>query len=146
MSLVFKKIILTKGVYCSFCQLALLNISLSVETASVQKFSMQVAFFSSLIANMVTILINFQQKFTLVRSFQHFAIKFLNQHVLISLKRFLARLKSASRSSLSWRGKCEVFLLELLSAIAQSKLARKNDATDFARSSLHTRAKMTSYV
>ena len=36
------------------------------------------------------------------------------------------------------------FLLELLSAIAQSKLARKNDVTDFARL-LHrpTRAKMT---
>ena len=36
-------------------------------------------FFSSLIANMVTILINFQQKFALVGSVQHFAIKFLNQ-------------------------------------------------------------------
>ena len=35
--------------------------------------------FSSLTANMATILINFQQKFALVRSFQHFAIKFLNQ-------------------------------------------------------------------
>ena len=54
---------------------------------------------SSLIANMATILINFQQKFALVRSFQHFAIKFLNQ------KRFLARLKSVSKSSLGWRGK-----------------------------------------
>ena len=43
--------------------------------------------FSSLIANMATILIHFQQKFTLVRSFQHFAIKFLNH------KRFLARFK-----------------------------------------------------
>ena len=40
---------------------------------------MQYAFFSSLIANMATILINFQQKFALVKSFQHFAIKFLNQ-------------------------------------------------------------------
>ena len=28
---------------------------------------------------MVTILINFQQKIALIRSFQHFAIKFLNQ-------------------------------------------------------------------
>ena len=35
--------------------------------------------FSSLIANMETILINFQQKFALVKSFQHFSIKFLNQ-------------------------------------------------------------------
>ena len=50
---------------------------------------------SSLIANLAKILINFQQKFVLVRSFQHFAIKFLNQ------KRFLAYLKSASKSSLS---------------------------------------------
>ena len=40
---------------------------------------MQIAFFSSLIANMVTILINFQQKFALIRSSQPFAIKFLNQ-------------------------------------------------------------------
>ena len=36
-------------------------------------------FFSSLIANMTTILINFQQNFALVGSFQHFTIKFLNQ-------------------------------------------------------------------
>ena len=35
--------------------------------------------FSSLIANIATILINFQQKFALVRSFLHFAIEFLNQ-------------------------------------------------------------------
>ena len=51
--------------------------------------------FCSVIANMETILSNFQQKFALVRSFQHFAIKFLNQ------KRFLAYLKSASKSLLS---------------------------------------------
>ena len=36
-------------------------------------------FFCSLIANMATILIIFQQNFALVRSFQPFAIKFLNQ-------------------------------------------------------------------
>ena len=53
-------------------------------------------FFSSLIAHMATILINFQQKFALVRSFQ-----------------------------------------ELLSAIARSNLARKNDVTDFARLYIH---------
>ena len=35
--------------------------------------------FNSLIANMVTILINFHQKLALVRSFQHLAIKFLSQ-------------------------------------------------------------------
>ena len=89
-------------------------------------FSMQFAFFSSLIANMATIWINFQQKSALVRNFQHFAVKFLNQ------KRFLARLKSAlilfKLARKMWR-----FLLELLSAIARSYLARKNDVTDFAR-------------
>ena len=77
MSLVFLKIVLVKGVYYYFCQLALLNISLSVETANGSQCNS--LFFSCLIANMATILINFQQKFALVRSFQHFAIKFLNQ-------------------------------------------------------------------
>ena len=43
--------------------------------------------FSSPIANMAMILINFQQKLALVRTFQHFAIKFLNQ------KKFLEKLK-----------------------------------------------------
>ena len=60
-------------------------------------------FLSSLIAIRATILIHFQQKFALVRSFQRFAIEFRNQ------KRFLTRLKNASKSSLSWRGKCVVF-------------------------------------
>ena len=101
---------------------------------------MQFACFSSLIANMATILINFQRKFALVRSFQHFAIKFLNH------KKFLARSKGASRSFLSWQKKCDVVLLQLLSAIARNNLARKNNVTDFARLYVHTRAKMTSYV
>ena len=60
-------------------------------------------FLSSLIANMATILIDFQQTFALVGSLQHIVIKFLNQ------KRFFARLKSASKFSLRWRGKCDVF-------------------------------------
>ena len=77
MSLVFWKIAFIKEVYCNFCQLALLNISLSVETANGSQCNSR--FFISLIANIATILINFQQKFSLVRSFQHFAIKFLNQ-------------------------------------------------------------------
>ena len=38
-----------------------------------------IRFFSNLIANMAAILINFQLKFALVRSFQHSAIKFLSQ-------------------------------------------------------------------
>ena len=36
-----------------------------------------IRFLSSLIAKMTTILSNFQQKFALGRSFQHFAIEFL---------------------------------------------------------------------
>ena len=66
-----------KVVYCYVCQLAILNISLSVETANGSQCNS--LFFSSLIANMATILTYFQQKFALVSSFQHFAIKFLNQ-------------------------------------------------------------------
>ena len=105
MSLVFEKIILVKEVYnCYFCQLALLNIFLSVETASDSQCN---SFFSSLIANMATILINFQQKTALVRILQHFAIKFLNQ------KNFSHAQKALQDP---------FYLLELLSAIAQSKL------------------------
>ena len=81
---------------------------------------------------MATILNNFQQKFVLVRSFQHFAIKFLNQ------KRFLARLKSASKSSLSWRRKCNLVLLELYLAIGPSNLAsEKNDVTELSELQMH---------
>ena len=79
---------------------------------------------SNLIANMTTILIYFRQKFVLVRSIQNFAIKFLKK------KRFFARLKSASKSSLSWREKCDVFLLELYLAIDPSNLASKDDVTE----------------
>ena len=86
---------------------------------------------SSLTAKMATILLNFQQKVASVRSFQHFAIKFLNQ------KRFLARLKSASKSSLRWRGKCNVFLLELYLAIDPSNLGSKNDVTELSELQMH---------
>ena len=85
-----------------------------------------IRFLSSLIANMATFLINFQQKIALVRSFEHFAIKILNQ------KRFLARLKSASKSSLSWRGKCDVFLFEWYLSIDSSNLASENDVTEMS--------------
>ena len=84
---------------------------------------------SSLIANMATILINFQQ--ILLRTFQHFAIKFLSQ------KLFLARLKSASKSLKSWQGKCDVFLLELYLAIDPSNFASKNDVTQLAEFQKH---------
>ena len=77
MSFVLQKIILIKEVYRYFCQLAILNISLSVEAANVSQCNW--LFCSSLIPKMATILINFQQKFAFVRSFQRFAIKFLNQ-------------------------------------------------------------------
>ena len=46
-------------------------------------------FLRSLIANMVTILINFQQNFALVKSFQNFAIKFLNQNTFLERLRVL---------------------------------------------------------
>ena len=58
---------------------------------------------SKVIAHIATIFIHFQPKFALFISFQHFTIKFLNQ------KRFLARLKSASKSSLSWHENRDVF-------------------------------------
>ena len=64
---------------------------------------------SSLIANTVIILINFQPKFALERRFQHIATKFLNQ------KRFLAHVKSFLKSSISWRKKYDAFILELIS-------------------------------
>ena len=86
---------------------------------------------SSLIAYMATILINFQQKFALARSFQHFAIKFLNK------KRFLTRLKSAPKFSLSWREKCDVFLLEFYLAIDQSNLTSENDVTELSELLMH---------
>ena len=86
---------------------------------------------SSLITNMATLLINFHQKFALVRSFQHFAIKFLNQ------KRLLARFKSASKSLLSWREKCDVFLLGLYLAIDPSNLASENAVTKLSELQMH---------
>ena len=56
-----------------------------------------------------------------------FAIKFLNQ------KRFLARLKSASKSLLSWQEKCGVLLLELYLAIGPKNLASENDVTELTQ-------------
>ena len=111
--------------YCYFRQLALLYISLSVKKAkscqcnllSEQSNSKHGNDFNSFSAKI---------RFTVVTSFQHFAIKFLNQ------KRFLTRLKSASKSSLSWREKCDVFLLELCLAIDPSNLASKNDVTELS--------------
>ena len=60
-----------------------------------------------------------------------FGIKFLN------LKRFLVRLKSASKSLSSWRGKCDVFLLELYLAIDPSNLVSENDVTQLLELQMH---------
>ena len=59
MSRVFKKIILIKEVYCNFCQLALLNISSSVETASGSQCNS--LFLAVLIANMAMIYLIFSK-------------------------------------------------------------------------------------
>ena len=74
---------------------------------------------SSLIAYMAMILVDFQQKFALVRSFQHFTIKIPTQ------KRFLARLKSASKSLLSWQGKCDVFFTRVVSRNRTKQLSKR---------------------
>ena len=87
--------------------------------------------FSCLIANMAKIMINFQQKFALVRSFLHLVITILNQ------KEFLARLKSASKIVLSWRGKCDVSLLEVYLAIDPSNLASENDVIELSELQMH---------
>ena len=80
---------------------------------------------SSQIANMAAIFISVQQKFALVRSFQDFAIKFQNQ------KRFLACLNSASKSLLSWRGKCDFFVTRVTVCLAMdsSNLAKENNVS-----------------
>ena len=75
---------------------------------------------------MTTILINFQQKFSLVGVFNILPLNFWTK------KKFLASLKSASKSSLSWQGKCDVFLLELYLAIDPSNLASENDVTQLS--------------
>ena len=89
-----------------------------------------IRFFSSLIANVATILINFTPKFALVKSFQHFALKFLK-------KDFSQVKESASKSLLSWPGKCDVFLLELYLAIDPSNLAIENDVTELSELQMH---------
>ena len=74
---------------------------------------MQIDFFSSLIANMETILSNCQQDFALVRSFQHFAIKFLPKKKSRTLKEYFEIFVKLARKM--WR-----FLLELYLAIDPS--------------------------
>ena len=71
-----------------------------------------------LMTNKVTILINFQLNFALV---QDFSIG----HQISERKRLLACLKSDSKSSSSWQGKCDVISLELRSGIARSNLPNK---------------------
>ena len=62
--------------YCSFCQLALLNISLSVEVENDSQCNSFSSEQSNLITNMETILSNFQQKFALVGVFNSLPLNF----------------------------------------------------------------------
>ena len=68
----------------------------------------------SLKANLAMIFISFVQKCALVKTFQPFAVKFLNQ------KGFLVREKSASKFSSSWRGICDVFYSSYISQSIQA--------------------------
>ena len=85
---------------------------------------------SSLIANVEIILSNFQQKIAL-------DIVFNISPLTFGPKNFLVRLKRASKFSLSWQRKCDVFLLKLYLAIDSSNLARKNDVTQLAELQMH---------
>ena len=80
---------------------------------------------SSLIASIETIVSNFQQKFVLVGVFNILPLNFSPEKVLVSLK-------SVSKSSFSWQGKRDVFLLELYLAINPSILASENDFAQLA--------------
>ena len=79
---------------------------------------------------METILSNFQQKFALVIVFNILPLNFW-------LKKYLVRLKSALKHSLSWRRKCDIFLLELYLAIDPSNLAGEYDVTQLAELQMH---------
>ena len=79
---------------------------------------------------MGTILSNFQQKFALVRVSNILALNYWS-------KKFLVRLKSAPKSLLNWRGKCDAFLLEFYLAIHPSKLASENDVTQPEELQMH---------
>ena len=84
------------------------------------------------IRNMLKILINFQQKFALVRSFQQFAIKFLN------LKWFLAHLKKCFKIIVKLAKKLwRFFLLESHFAIDRSNLASENDVNQLSELQIH---------
>ena len=73
-----------------------------------------IRFLSSLVANMATITIHFQQKFTLVRSFQHFAIN-------SEPKRFLARLTEYFKIFVMLARKMLRFFLHKLISCNRSK-------------------------
>ena len=84
---------------------------------------------------MVTILINFQQKFALVKSFQHFAIKFLNQKDFSHASGFSFKLARKM-----WRFFTRTAIRNRLKQVSE-----KEWRNGF-RKALHTRAKMASYV
>ena len=68
---------------------------------------------------MATILSNFQQKFALDRSFQHFAIEFLGT----KKKNITRTLEERFEIFVKLAKKCDVFLLKLHLAIDPSNLA-----------------------
>ena len=72
---------------------------------------------------MATILSNFQQKFALVKSFQHFAIEFSTK------KNFLVRLKNASKSSLSRIYTGDFFACDFLIKMDVAKLHLFNNGS-----------------
>ena len=79
---------------------------------------------------METILSIFQQKFALAGIFNILPLNFWP-------KKISCTLKSASKSLVSWRGKCDLFLYQLSLAIEPSNLASRNDVTQIAELQMH---------
>ena len=90
---------------------------------------------SSLLANKANISINFQQKIALVKSFQHFAIKFLTTLKEYFKTKYSRTLKEYFKIFVKLARKCNVFLLELYLAIDPRNLASENDVTQLRRAS-----------
>ena len=85
---------------------------------------------SSLIANIQTILINFQPNL-LFKSFQHIAIKFLTKKIFCMLKKcFKIFVKLARKMRL-------FFLCELYLTVDPSYLMSENDVTQHAEFQMH---------
>ena len=96
-----------------------------------ERYSMQFGFFLAVWEQTWRpLLSNFQQKFALVRVFNILPLNFWP-------KKCLVRLKSASKSLLSWQGKCDVFLFQLYLAMDPSNLTSKNDVPQLAELQMH---------